>query len=281
MKRILITGANGFIGKHLSQHLQNQPGLSLTLLKGRAELDLCDPSACSQIPMGDVCIHLAGAGNPIDFDQDPEQAWRSNLSGTLNLLQAIQAKGYQRFILASTYVYGAPDYLPVDEIHPVRPPHPYPRSKYLCEQMLEEFTRQGQLTGIALRLFNVYGPHQSDHMLIPTILQQLSGSEIRLRDALPKRDFVHISDVCAAFEKSITASIEGFDCLNIASGHSLSVAELVQAIQTAAKTQIPVSYSHQARPNEVNQVVGDIQHARELLHWQPKVSLKQGLGALI
>lgn len=279
--RILITGANGFIGKHLMQYLQHHTLAKLTGLQGRSDLDLTQPAACQQLPEGEICIHLAGAGNPTDFDRDATSAWQSNVTGTLNLLQALQDKGYKRCILASTYVYGRPDYTPVNEQHPVRPPHPYPRSKYICEQLLEEFTRRGSLTGVALRIFNVYGPEQALHMLIPTILNQLNQSEITLRDAVPKRDFVHVHDVVRAIHQALKVELQGFETVNIASGESISVGDLVNTIQRLAQNTIPVHYQQEPRPNEVNDVVGDIQKARELLQWQPEISLDRGLGELI
>lgn len=281
MPRILITGASGFIGQHLIKHLEKQGYSDIRAIHGRKDLDLTQPEACQKLPDGDICIHLAGAGNPTDFDRDADMAWQSNVTGTLNLLQAIQNKGYQRFIFASTYVYGRPDYIPVDEEHSVRPPHPYPRSKYMGEQLLEEFTRRSSLSGIALRIFNVYGPGQTAHMLIPTIVHQLGGDQIQLRDAVPKRDFVHVQDVVRAFEKSIHAEIEGFQRFNIASGESISVADLVRKIQELAHDQTPINYSHKPRPNEVNDVVGNIELAKQVLHWEPQISLHQGLGDLL
>lgn len=280
MPRILITGANGFIGQHLTQYLHQQGYENIIGIHGRKELDLTQPEACEKLPDGDVCIHLAGAGNPTDFDHDADKAWQSNVTGTLNLLQTLQDKGYKRCVLASTYVYGQPDYIPIDEIHPVRPPHPYPRSKYICEQLLEEFTRRGHLSGVALRIFNVYGPGQTAHMLIPTILNQLGSEQIQLRDAIPKRDFVHVQDIARAFEKAIHAEIEGFQRVNIASGESISVADLVKEIQYLAQDKTPVHYSYSPRLNEVNDVVGNIDLALKILNWQPQITLRQGLGAL-
>src|SRR5690606_35319579 len=160
---------------------------------------LTQPEALEVLPPVKTAIHLAGAGNPTDFDSDPDQSWRSKLTGTLHPVHWAQAREVEQFILASTYVYGAPQRLPVDEAHPVNPPHAYPRSKHLCEQMLQQFVqdaaRQGKtLRGTVLRIFNVYGPGQSEQMLIPTIISQLDKPMLQLRDPAPRRDFVHVQD---------------------------------------------------------------------------------------
>jgi len=282
----LLTGANGFIGQHLLKALEalNQP---LLILNGRRSLDLTQPEALEVLPPVKTVIHLAGAGNPTDFDSDPAQSWRSNLSGTLNLLNWAKTREVEEIILASTYVYGAPQHLPVAEDHPVNPPHAYPRSKYLCEQMLQQFVqdaaRQGRaLRGTVLRIFNVYGPGQSEQMLIPTIISQLGQPVLQLRDPAPRRDFVHVSDLVDAVLAALQRQAgEAFEVINIGSGQSLSVAELVTRLCSLAGVQPELNYAMQPRPGEVNDVVADIGKAGQMLGWQPQISLEDGLRDLL
>jgi GDP-4-dehydro-6-deoxy-D-mannose reductase len=280
MAKILLTGASGFIGTHLYPALQ-QAGHEVVALAGRQAVNLCDATAVAALPPCEVIVHLAGAGNPTDFDRDPATSWEVNVAGTLHLLNYARACQAQHFILASTYVYGAPEHLPVSEEHPVRPPHAYPRSKYLCEQMLAQFVKDAGLRGTSLRVFNVYGPGQSAHMLIPTLLRQVFQAQMQLQNPVPRRDFVHVHDVVQAFVAACARSGEAYATYNIGSGSSLSVAELVDLLLRLAGTQPTVTYSQQVRSGEVNEVVADIAKAARELGWHPSVALEQGLQELL
>lgn len=282
----LITGANGFIGQHLQQALRSAE-IDFVALAGRQQRDLTQPEALANLPPARVLVHLAGAGNPVDFDQDPATSWRINLSGTLNLLNRCRQLQVEHLILASTYVYGPPETLPVVETHPVRPLHAYPRSKYLCEQLVEQFVldaaAQGHaFRGTALRLFNVYGPGQSSHMLIPTIVKQLQQPVMSLRDPAPRRDFVHVDDVVQAI--LATAKLprqSSFEAINIGSGQSYSVAELVALLSTLAGVHPQVKYLQQVRTGEVNEVRADCSKADQLLGWAPQKDFRTGLQDLL
>lgn len=280
MAKILLTGASGFIGAHLHPALQ-AAGHEVVALAGRQALNLCDAAAVAALPACEVVVHLAGAGNPIDFDRNPAASWEVNVAGTLHLLNYARACQAQHFILASTYVYGPPERLPVAEDHPVRPPHAYPRSKYLCEQMLAQFVQDTGLRGTSLRMFNVYGPGQSAHMLIPTLLGQVFQPQMQLQNPVPRRDFVHVRDVVQAFVAACGRSGDLYATYNIGSGSSLSVAELVNLLLRLAGTQPTVTYSQQVRPGEVNEVVADIAKAARELGWQPTTALEQGLQELL
>lgn len=281
MPEILLTGATGFIGRQLQQALQ-AAGHDLLALPGRQQLDLTRPESLQELPPARVVMHLAGAGNPTDFDRDPAASWQANLSATLNLLNACRQWQTEHFILASTYVYGPPDSLPVSEAHPVRPPHAYPRSKYLCEQLLQQFVADSGMRGTALRIFNVYGSGQTAHMLIPSIVQQLRQPTLTLRDPAPRRDFVHVSDVVRAFLLALQLPAEPvFEAINIASGQSVSVAELVQLLLDLSQSRSQVHYLQQVRRAEVSEVRADIGKAQRLLNWQPEVDFKAGLQALL
>lgn len=280
MAKVLLTGASGFIGTHLHPALQGA-GHEVVALAGRQAVNLCDAAAVAGLPPCEVIIHLAGAGNPTDFDRDPATSWEINVAGTLHLLNYARACQAQHFVLASTYVYGAPEHLPVSEDHPVRPPHAYPRSKYVCEQMLAQFVKDAGLRGTSLRIFNVYGPGQSPHMLIPTLLQQLFKPQMQLQNPVPRRDFVHVHDVVQAFVAACERSGDVYEAYNIGSGSSLSVAELVALLLRLAGTHPEVSYSQQVRVGEVNEVVADIAKAARELGWHPTIALEQGLQELL
>lgn len=280
----LLTGANGFIGQHLLPALQDLVGLdkSIFALHGRTHLDLTQAHSLNALPAVKTVIHLAGVASPVNFDRDPAQSWEINLTGTLNLLNWARRNQVEHFILASTYVYGPPQSLPVNELHPVCPPHAYPRSKYLCEQLLQQFVADTGMMGTILRIFNVYGAGQSESMLIPSIVGQLNQPVLRLLDPLPRRDFVYIRDVVHAFLNTLQRPLEKTcEIFNIGFGQSLSVADLVQLIMQLAQRFPQVEYAHQSRVGEVNDVVADITKAKQILNWSPQVSLKAGLQELL
>ncbi|MBF2053167.1 MAG: NAD(P)-dependent oxidoreductase [Candidatus Sericytochromatia bacterium] len=284
LPRLLITGARGFLGSHLLQHLRQQspPLFDVHVHTGRQQSDLCQPEALDALPAVDMVVHLAGASGPWYFEQHAAQSWQQNLTATLNLLNWAAVNKVKHFVLASTYVYGTPRFLPVNEEHPVQPQHAYACSKYLCEQLLQQFVRDTGMRGTALRIFNVYGSGQGTHMLIPTILRQLTKSAMTLRDALPRRDFLHVDDLSRAFIASLqlpAASV--FEAINLASGQSISVAELVDLITELAGVAPEICYLQQSRASEVLDVVGDISKARRLLQWRPRISMQQGLQDLV
>jgi nucleoside-diphosphate-sugar epimerase len=272
---LLLTGANGFIGSVLAPLLGSQT----LALGGRAQVDLCQREAVLALPPVKTIVHLAGASTTFAFDAQPEEAWRTNFLSCLNLLEYARLNQVEHFILASTYVYGPPQYLPVDEKHPIYPHHAYQRSKYLCEQLCEQYVRDYGLKLSILRFFNVYGPGQDPRMLIPTILAQLPQGQIHLRDAAPRRDFIAVKDIASACVAVVQQQAQGI--FNLGSGSSVSVAELVQAILRIFGKDLPVHYRQEIRRNEVDEVVADTAHAFQVLGWQPLISLDQGLQELI
>ena len=276
MPELLLTGASGLIGRALQPAL---PQAGLLALSGRAEVDFCQREAVLALPAVQTVIHLAAASSTFAFEADPEAAWRTNLLSTLHLLEYIRQRSVRRLVLASTYVYGPPQYVPVDEAHPVSPHHAYQRSKWICEQLCTQYARDYGFELLILRLFNVYGPGQDARMLIPTILDQLSGQAVSLQDPVPSRDFIHVRDVARAFARAAVVPAQGI--FNIGSGQSVSVEALVSQILRISGRHLPVYFTRQARPHEVNQVVADITRARTELDWEPQIALEEGLRELL
>jgi len=285
MKPYLLSGASGFLGRHLRQQLPPEQTLALAHHHADPTTESCDLSnrqAVLKLAPADTVIHLGGISGIPHFEADPGRGWAVNLSGTLNLLEQAKRAGTRRFIFASTYVYGPPLYLPVDEQHPLVTPHAYHRSKRMAEEICEEYAHSSEMEVFILRTFNVYGPHQSETMLIPTILNQLQQPQISLRDPAPRRDYLYVADWVQAILKILERPVSptSVHYLNLGSGQTISVSELVALIQQQAKTQIPVTYSHALRQNEVSVVQADIRKARVLLDWQPQISLEEGIRSL-
>lgn len=286
--RVLITGAGGFIGRHLQTSLrENGKGRFESLpLQGRSQgLDLSDRRCLEQLPACEAIVHLAGVTGLKAFDADPVGSWTSNLLSTLHILEHARRTQARRLVLTSSYVYGPPQYLPVDEAHPIAPHHAYQRSKYLSEQLAEQFARDGGAPVTVLRLFNVYGPGQSQGLLIPDLLAQVNQPRIRLGDPRPRRDYIHVNDVAAAIGAALTAEqASAVSLYNIGSGTSVSVAELVEIARAklAARGITPeIEWSMTRRGAEVDEVRADIRKAGHELGWQPRISLEAGLEKLL
>ena len=277
-KRVLVTGDSGFVGSHLTRELKRLGAQVTTLThhQGRTT-DVRDWDALSGRDSLDIVYHLAGITYvPYCFD-NPRETYEVNALGTVNLLELSRMRGVKRFILASSYVYGHPEYLPVDEAHPVRPANPYSRSKVMAEFLCQAYRDDYGMPCTVLRAFNIYGEGQSNSFLIPSILSQLASGHIHLDDPEPRRDFVHVSDVVDAYVKAGEYSATDFEIFNIGSASSHSVAEIVERLLAISHKPATAQYRGNRRRNEIMNVVADVRKAKEKLNWEPTVRLDDGL----
>lgn len=221
-----------------------------------------------------VC-HLAGlGGNEIGR----EEAQTVNWLGTLNLLEYCRTKGVGMLVFASSYVYGPPRFLPVDEKHPLLGRGHYTQSKIQAEELCRRYALAHGLKAIMLRVFNAYGPGQRGRMLIPSILSQVvSQGEVVLRDPRPRRDFVYVDDVVQAFVLASRCAHSGFRAYNVASGKSISVEEVVRIVEDVWRRPLRVKYIGQERENEVMDSKGSNILIGEELGWEPTVPFREGI----
>lgn len=264
---VLVTGGDGFIGSHLVRKLRAF-GAEVTSVgkEGRVRIDVTEPSSLN-FEGHEVVFHLAGIADPKICEKHPERAFLVNSYGTLNVMEECERSGVGRAVLSSSsHVYGMPEYLPVDERHPLAPVSVYGRSKVAAEHICRAYG------GTVLRFFNVYGEGQRGDYLIPTILSKLRRGEMKLRNLDSRRDFVYVGDVVDAMLLAVDFPGE---CFNIGSGRSYSVREVVEVFfEVSGKHPRVVDLK---RSDRVKEVVADIGKARRLLGWEPKVSLEEGL----
>ncbi|WP_294258309.1 NAD(P)-dependent oxidoreductase [Propionivibrio sp.] len=266
------------MGRALCQRLQSD-GVSL-LGVDRSDGDVAESRTWDALPPAKVVIHLAGRSYVPDSWKDSAGFLQSNMLGTENALAYCRRHG-ARIVYISAYVYGAPELLPISESHPARPNNPYALSKYLAEQLCNFAYTYQEVQASVLRLFNVFGPGQRAEFLIPAIVEQvLAGKEIRILDLHPRRDYVYLDDVVDAIIKAAAIS-KGFHVFNIGSGVSLSVSEVIEQIQGAADTNLPVTSSARERPQEIPDVRADITQARQILGWEPRWSFLRGVQQLL
>ena len=278
MPEILITGASGFIGRHLSERL-SRDGTDFAILD-RSQGDIGEAATWANAPPCGAVVHLAGRSFVPDSWTDPAGFLRTNLCGTAQALEYCRRHG-ARLVFISTYLYGRQARLPVSESASLEATNPYALSKKLGEEACAFFARVYGLDVSVLRLFNVYGPGQPGHFLIPEIVAQvIGGKEISLKDLAPRRDYVAVADVVDAILRAASGPA-GLGVFNIGSGVSHSVGEVVALIQELAGTALPVRDAGERRPEEVMDAVADNTAARRDLGWEPRFDLRAGLAAML
>lgn len=278
---ILVTGHSGFIGKALGRRL-DAGGLAWSGVSGRAVASLADPDAAARLPEAEVIVHLAGRVGILGSWQDPAGTHRDNFLTTLAVMEHAR-RCRARIVLMSSYVYGPPQYLPVDEDHPLSAANPYGWSKLESELLARAYAQDFAIPVTALRLFGVYGPDQDDNQLVPTILRQaLSGDTVSLADPRPKRDLLWVDDVADAVVAVIAAPPQpaGFTPYNLGSGTALSVAEVVDAALGLTGPR-KVVWRNERRPNEVLECVADCARFRRDFAWAPRTDLTEGLRHML
>ncbi len=303
--KILVTGADGFIGSHLCEKLVkkghdvkafvyynsfNSYGWIDSIEKKiRDKLkifsgDIRDENLVKKAVKGnEIIIHLAAlVGIPYSYNS-PQSYYETNVKGTLNILQAAKDLKVKKIIHTSTSeVYGTAKYLPIDEKHPVDGQSPYSASKIAADQMAISFYKSFGTPVTIIRPFNTYGPRQSARAIIPTIiLQFLNGKrEINLGSVNTTRDFSYIDDTINAFVKSITAKNTNGEIINLGSNSEVSIKDLVRIIASEMKVKHQIiKDKKRIRPSksEVNRLLSKNLKAKKKLKWKPKYIARKGL----
>ncbi len=274
----LVTGGKGFLGRALCARLEAE-GQSVKALD-RSDGDIADSASWNAFPKAKVLYHLAGRSYVPDSWEQGGDFVATNVLGT-ELALGYCRRHAAKMVYASAYVYGIPARLPINEQDPVSPNNPYALTKRLGEQLIEFAATYQGITATALRVFNVFGPGQRPEFLLPLIVKQIKeGKEIRLFDLSPKRDYIYLDDVIEAFYRAGRLE-SGFHLLNLGSGQSYSVGEIVALIQKVAGTSLPVFSTDSPRPQEIPDVVADISQALEVLNWRPQTSFTQGIQSML
>jgi nucleoside-diphosphate-sugar epimerase len=276
-KSVLVTGSEGFIGKQLVSALRSR------------EYEVCefdrkdgDISGTSlNLPHTDHVIHLASmVFVPLSWE-DPFPFYKTNVLGTVNILEHCRKTGSQ-LIYVSSYVYGVPKYLPVDELHPVDVVSPYNHSKYLAEEVCRFYADKFKIPVVIIRPANIFGPGQNPEFLIPTIINQVFNSgvdKIKVMDLRPRRDYLFISDFIEALICSLP--LKGFHVYNVGSGRSVSVQEIISTILNQTGISKETISSGKERANEIWDMFMDIRKFSEETGWKPEITFEEGIGQCV
>lgn len=307
MKTALITGADGFIGSHLTELLVRE-GFKVKALSQYNSFnywgwledvdcisdievlngDVRDPHYCKHITKDvDVVFHLAALiAIPYSYVA-PDSYVDTNVKGTLNICQAALENGVERVIHTSTSeVYGTAQYVPIDEKHPLQPQSPYSASKIGADAMAMSFYNAFDLPLTIARPFNTYGPRQSARAVIPTIISQIASGkkQIKLGDVTPTRDFNYVADTCRGFLALARCDKAIGDTVNIGSNFEISVGDTLKLIRELMNSDVEfLTDDQRIRPgkSEVFRLWCDNARIRELTGFEPQYSIRDGLQATV
>lgn len=310
-KKVLVTGADGFIGSHVVEALiecgadttafcmynsfgslgwldkSEQFSKACQADQARHVLgDIRDTEHVSRAVEGhDIVLHLA-ALIAIPHSYVAARSYvDTNVHGTVNVLEACRQHGVSRMVHTSTSeVYGTPEHVPISESHPLKGQSPYSATKIAADKMCESYAMSFETPVTILRPFNTFGPRQSARALIPTVLAQLQSgvSKIQLGALTPQRDFTFVTDTAQGFLKAAVAATEPGQVVQLGTGRTVSVQEVVEACQTVTNTSVEVTEDpNRIRPanSEVEILLSNPNLADKILDWRPEVSLEEGLAA--
>ena len=305
---VLITGAGGFIGSHLTERLVREGAQVRAFVRYNSRQDVGllallppDLQAAVDVVAGDLrdgeAVRAAMAGIDVVFHLGaliaipysylhPREVVETNVMGTLNVLLAARDLGTARVVHTSTSeVYGTARYTPIDEAHPLQGQSPYSASKIGADKIVESFHRSFGLPVATLRPFNTYGPRQSARAVIPTIITQaLVSDHLRLGALDPRRDFTFVSDTVEAFLRTGSHEAALGQEMNAGSGSTVSIGELAIKILALAGRELPiVCEDERLRPpqSEVMHLHASARKAGDLIGWEPRVPLEEGLQRTI
>lgn len=305
-KKVLVTGAGGFIGSHLTERLTELGAQTRAFVryssagswgwldqsphKNDIEVVLGDirdaDTVSNALSNVDIVFHLAALiAIPYSYHA-PLSYVRTNVEGTLNILQGAQRAGSEVVVHTSTSeVYGTARTVPIDENHPLQGQSPYSASKIGADKIAESFHLSFGLPVVTVRPFNTFGPRQSARAVIPTIITQaLNGSEVRLGNLEPTRDLNFVADTVEGFIKAAETPKAIGEVINLGSGREISIKDLASLILKMMDKEVSVSLEGaRVRPenSEVDRLCADSRKGQAILGWTPKYSLEEGLAATI
>ena len=271
MEKILVTGSEGFIGKEIVKRLKKNELIQDKI--GTKRVNLQNFEEVMKIKKADIVIHLASKTKK-SFNW--EEYFNNNVSGTLNILEYCINKKIKNIIFVSSYVYGNPTYLPIDEKHPTNPHNKYTKSKFLAEELCEFYAKNFNLNVTILRPFNIFGKTSSEDFLISKLFKSIKTNEkIIIVNKNSKRDFLYIDDFV-----DVVLTIKNYDfkfeIFNVGSGISYSFNEIIKKIEKITSKKIKLHYETN-QENFIADIKADITKIYEKINWKPKMGFDEGL----
>jgi UDP-glucose 4-epimerase len=279
--KIGITGSNGFVGSHLIEFFKNQAKFEIIEISRNNGFDILNPITLFELNDINLIIHLAGKSYVPDSYLNPFDFYQNNVSGMINILELCR-RNNAKLIFASSYLYGEPSYLPIDEYHKVVSTNPYAETKLISEQLCNSYSKYHGVKCCILRIFNLYGPKQNDAFLIPKIIKQASTGYVRLADPSPKRDFLFIDDLVNLFKLIIESHFNfNFEIFNVGYGKSYSIQEIINNVRKNFTNEFSVDYTYEKRLGEISETLCNNSKVKSEFQWNPKINLEAGISNII
>jgi len=276
MRKVLITGSNGFIGKHLIQALEKK-GIEIVKFDKNSGKDIVSNKDFADLAKTDTVFHLAAVSGYKDSKESAFLAYKVNIMGTINVLEYCRKVG-AKIVFPSTYVYAEPYEKIKKETDAVKPTTNYSYTKYLGEQCCQFYSRIYGVDSLILRTSNVYGAGQEGKYIVPIIADHiLNNKELTLTKENVERSFIYIDDLIEIYIKLAEVKTKPGEIYNVGPNKSTTLKELVELISKLAGKQAKVKYSGVSRPDEVDINRIDSSKTKNKIDWQPTISLKEGL----
>jgi UDP-glucose 4-epimerase len=264
VEKVIITGGNGFLGKRLTELLKDS--YDIFLFNRQNNRDVTKIEDFEEL-RADYVIHLAA----LTRNQDERKMFDINVGGTLNVLEFCKNVGAKLIFASSSAVYGNAE-SPIKEDSDLDYISFYGLTKSLGETLCKFYNERYNLPIVILRIFNLYGPGQQEGFVIPDIIHQLTNEKIILRNSCPKRDFIYIDDVVESIRKSMKQN--SFEIMNVGTGRSYSIKEAAEKIACGKKIEC-------LQEKKENDIYADIKKAKEIISWESKINLDEGLKKIL
>jgi nucleoside-diphosphate-sugar epimerase len=271
---ILITGAQGFIGRWLQDYLSKKQCEFISWSN-----EICDLK--NETFKVDTVVHLAAETLPERFINNPERAYQTNIAGTLSVLEFCRRNNAGLIFISTSGVYGEKNGA-ISEEDNIKPRNPYSLSKHIGEQLCYQYFRDFSVPVTVLRLFNVYGAGQDKKFLISYIIDSIiNNMELILKSPYSKRDFIYVEDVCSAIYQCLKSEIKGFEVYNLGSGVAQSVIEITEKINILCNSSFFYDIMKNKITVEQSCVYANIDKIKLNIHWNPEISIDEGLKRII
>lgn len=278
--KIIITGSKGFVGRRLVQALKKEGYEIIDSIKNK-KIDVTNFEQLKKIEKADAIIHLAAEVGIEKSHKFAREFFMINTVGTLNMIEVSKIKKIPKFIYVSSYVYGNPKYLPIDESHPVNPHSPYNESKYLGERICKSYNEKNGTKVIILRPFCIFGPFQNkEDFLIPKIVYNMSKkSALEIVNGSNRRDYLYVDDFIDVIIKCLSYDCR-FEIFNVGSGKSYSFFDIKKYLESI--TGKVISFKEKvSSEDQITEIIADISKVTRELKWHPKTDIKLGLKEIL
>ncbi len=278
--KIGITGSRGFIGSELAGHLESN-GFKVVKLDGHTRQESGENEK-SALPKGlKWVLHFAASTSIEESRKDPFRTYRNNIDSTLAAIE-IAKESKAALLFMSSYVYGNPKYVPIDEDHPLGAVNPYMSSKIICEDICRQVSKLMSIPLVILRGSNIYGKTLIKGRLIPDLLESAKkGEQLTITDPLPRRDYLYIRDFCGLIIKILDNDPPIQGTFNAGQGQSYSNKEVAEIVRRLSSNKYPVAVNGPKRENDIKDASINVSLVKKTFMWEPSYSLEDGLKELI